>query len=124
MFTGGRSSRKLSFTSEPPLPQKKSSRCWPRHNAIGTGQQHSVIASRASMLWCSNFTAKFLRKVRQPQSSSIFDRLDVDFGTVDPAPDSSRSMRVSGLTNQFMVLGDLGVGGDYRGMVRYVIRFR
>jgi len=28
------------------------------------------------------------------------------------------------LNDQFVLLGDLGVGGDYRGMVKYLIRFQ
>jgi autotransporter translocation and assembly factor TamB len=113
------------FTSEPPLPQEEIISLL----AAGTtrselASSNSVIASRASMLLVQQLYRKIFKKGQATQSSSIFDRLDVDFGTVDPRTGQQQVNARFRVNDQFMVLGDLGVGGDYRGMVRYVIRFR
>ena len=113
------------FTSEPPLPQEEIISLL----AAGTtrselARSDSVVASRASMLLVQQLYRKIFKKGQATQSSSIFDRLDVDFGTVDPRTGQQQVNARFRVNDQFMVLGDLGVGGDYRGMVRYVIRFR
>lgn len=113
------------FTSEPPLPQEEIISLL----AAGTtrselARSNNVVASRASMLLVQQLYRKIFKKGQATQSNSIFDRLDVDFGTVDPRTGQQKATAHLRVNDQFVVLGDLGVGGDYRGMVRYVIRFR
>jgi hypothetical protein len=76
------------------------------------------------MLLVQQLYRKIFKKGQATQSSSVFDRLDVDFGTVDPRTGQQQVNARLRVNDQFVVLGDLGVGGDYRGMVKYIIRFR
>jgi TamB, inner membrane protein subunit of TAM complex len=115
------------FTSEPPLPQEEIisllAAGTTRSELAGNGS-NTLIASRASMLLVQQLYRKIFKKGQATQSSSIFDRLDVDFGTVDPRTGQQQVNARLRVNDQFVVLGDLGVGGDYRGMVKYIIRFR
>ena len=58
------------------------------------------------------------------KSNSVFDRLDVSFGTVDPRTQQQQATARLKLNEQFVLMGDVGVGGEWRGMIKYLIRFR
>ena len=113
------------FTSEPPLPQEEIISLL----ATGTTREeltgnNNVLAGRAAMLLVQQLYRKVFKKGEGTQSSSVFDRLDLDIGTVDPRTGQQQATARFKINDQFVVLGDLGVGGDYRGMVKYLIRFR
>jgi hypothetical protein len=76
------------------------------------------------MLLVQQLYRKVFKKGQATQSNSIFDRLDVDFGTVDPRTGQQQGTAHLKINDQFVVIGDLGVGGDYRGMLKYLLRFR
>jgi hypothetical protein len=113
------------FTSEPPLPQEEIISLL----ATGTTREeltgnNNVLAGRAAMLLVQQLYRKVFKKGQGTQSSSVFDRLDLDVGTVDPRTGQQQATARFKLNDQFVLLGDLGVGGDYRGMVKYLIRFK
>jgi autotransporter translocation and assembly factor TamB len=113
------------FTSEPPLPQEEIISLL----ATGTTRQEltgdsSVLAGRAAMLLVQQLYVKIFKKGQVAQSSSVFDRLDLDVGQVDPRTGQRRATARFKINDQFVLLGDLEVGGDFRGMVKYLIRFR
>jgi autotransporter translocation and assembly factor TamB len=113
------------FTSEPPLPQEEIISLL----ATGTTREeltgnNNVLAGRAAMLLVQQLYRKVFKKGQGTQSSSVFDRLDLDVGTVDPRTGQQQAIARFKINDQFVLLGDLGVGGDYRGMVKYLIRFR
>jgi hypothetical protein len=53
----------------------------------------------------------------------VFNRLSVDVGTVDPRTGQQQATARFRINDQFVVVGDIGVSGDYRGMLKYLIRF-
>jgi autotransporter translocation and assembly factor TamB len=113
------------FTSEPPLPQEEIISLL----ATGTTREeltgnNNVLAGRAAMLLVQQLYRKVFKKGQGTQSSSVFDRLDLDVGTVDPRTGQQQAIARFKINDQFVLLGDLGIGGDYRGMVKYLIRFR
>jgi TamB, inner membrane protein subunit of TAM complex len=113
------------FTSEPPLPQEEIISLL----ATGTTREelsgnNNVLAGRAAMLLVQQLYRKVFKKGQATQSNSVFDRLSLDVGTVDPRTGQQQATARLKINDQFVVLGDLGVGGDYRGMVKYLIRFR
>jgi hypothetical protein len=113
------------FTSEPPLPQEEIISLL----ATGTTREeltgsNNVLAGRAAMLLVQQLYRKVFKKGQTTQSNSVFDRLDVDLGTVDPRTGQQQAIARFKVNEQFVVVGDIGVGGDYRGMVKYLIRFR
>ncbi|HYR21433.1 MAG TPA: translocation/assembly module TamB domain-containing protein [Chthoniobacterales bacterium] len=113
------------FTSEPPLPQEEiiSLLATGSTRAELTGN-NNVLAGRAAMLLVQQLYRKVFKKGQGTQSSSVFDRLDLDVGTVDPRTGQQQAIARFKINDQFVLLGDLGVGGDYRGMVKYLIRFK
>ena len=76
------------------------------------------------MLLVQQLYRKVFKKGQGTQSSSVVDRLDLDVGTVDPRTGQQQATARFKINDQFVLLGDLGVGGDYRGMVKYLIRFK
>ena len=113
------------FTSEPPLPQEEIISLL----ATGTTREeltgnNNVLAGRAAMLLVQQLYRKVFKKGQPTQSNSVFDRLDLDVGTVDPRTGQQQAVARFKINDQFVVLGDVGVGGDYRGMLKYLIRFR
>jgi TamB, inner membrane protein subunit of TAM complex len=113
------------FTSEPPLAQEEIISLL----ATGTTREeltasNNVLAGRAAMLLVQQLYRKIFKKGEPTQTNSIFDRLDVDVGTVDPRTGRQQATARFKVNDQFIIVGDIGVGGDYRGMVKYLIRFR
>src|SRR2546430_15818692 len=73
------------YPSEPPLPQEGIISLL----ATGATRQEltgnsNVLAGRAAMLLVQQLYRKIFKKGQPTQSNSVFDRLQVDVGTVDP----------------------------------------
>ncbi len=113
------------FSSEPPLPQEEIISLL----ATGTTRQelvgnNSVLAGRAAMLLVQQLYRKMFKKGEPTKSNSVFNKLDVDVGNVDPRTGQQTMTARVRLNDKFVLIGDLGVGGDFRGMVKYLIRFK
>ncbi len=113
------------FTSEPPLPQEEIISLL----ATGTTREelmgnNNVLAGRAAMLLVQQLYRKVFKKGEATKSNSVFDKLQVDVGNVDPRTGQQTATARLKLNEQFMLIGDLQVGGDFRGMVKYLIRFK
>ncbi len=112
------------FTSEPPLAQEEII------SLIATGATRAelsggnVLAGRAAMLLVQQLYRKIFKKGEPTQSNTAFNRLDLDLGTVDPRTGRQQASARFRISDQFVLIGDVGVGGDYRGIVKYLIRFR
>ena len=113
------------FTSEPPLPQEEII------SLIATGATRqelsgrgNVLAGRAAMLLVQQLYRKIFKKGEPTQSNELFNRLDLDVGAVDPRTGRQQVSARFKIGDQFVLVGDVGVGGDYRGMLKYLIRFR
>jgi len=113
------------FTSEPPLPQEEII------SLIATGVTRAelsggsnVLAGRAAMLLVQQLYRKIFKKGEPTQSNAFFNRLNLDVGTVDPRTGQQQVSARFKINDQFVLVGDVGVGGDYRGMLKYLIRFR
>jgi autotransporter translocation and assembly factor TamB len=113
------------FTSEPPLPQEEVISLL----ATGTTREelagnNNVLASRAAMLLVQQLYRKVFKTGQGTQTSSVFDRLDVDAGQTDPRTGQQQATARFKINNHFVLVGDVEVGGSFRGMVKYLIRFR
>jgi TamB, inner membrane protein subunit of TAM complex len=112
------------FTSEPPLPQEEIISLL----ATGTTRQEltgsgNVLAGRAAMLVVQQLYRKIFKKGEPTQSNSVFDRLQLDVGTVDPRTGREQATARFKVNENWVLVGDIGVGGDFRGQVKYLIRF-
>jgi len=112
------------FTSEPPLPQEEIISLI----ATGTTRQElssgNVLAGRAAMLLVQQLYRKIVKKGEPTDSNTVFNRLDLDLGTVDPRTGQQQATVRFKLTDQLVLTGDVGVRGDFRGKLKYLIRFR
>ena len=112
------------FTSEPPLPQEEIISLL----ATGTTRQelagnNSVLAGRAAMLVVQQLYRKVFKKGQPTQSNSVFDRLQLDVGGVDPRTGRQQATGRFKVNENWVLVGDVGVGGEFRGLVKYLIRF-
>jgi hypothetical protein len=113
------------FSSEPPLPQEEIISLL----ATGTTREElatgNVLASRAAILLVKQLYRKIFKKGAPPErDDSFFNRLDVDFGNVDPRTGEQTATARYKVSDHFVLIGDLGVQGGFRGLVKYLIRFR
>ncbi len=113
------------FTSEPPLAQEEII------SLVATGATRAelsgsgnVLAGRAATLLVQQLYRKIFKKGEPTQGNSFFNRLDLDVGVVDPRTGRQQASARFKINDQFVLVGDIGVEGDYRGMLKYLIRFR
>ncbi len=113
------------FTSEPPLPQEDIITLL----ATGTTREEllsggNVLAGRALMLLGQQLYHKIFKKGQATSSNSVFDRLQVDVGNVDPRTGQQTATARYRVNEKIQLVGDIGVQGDFRGTIKYLIRFR
>jgi autotransporter translocation and assembly factor TamB len=112
------------FSSEPPLPQEEII------SLIATGATRqelsgtNVLAGRAAMLLFQELYRKVVKKGQPTQSNTVFNRLDLDLGTVDPRTGQQQATVRFKINDRLVLTGDVGVRGDFRGRLKYLIRFR
>ena len=114
------------FSSEPPLPQEDII------SLLATGvtrenlSSGNVLASRALLLLGKELYRKIFKKNDddQPKSDSIFNRLSIEYSGADPRTGEQSATAKYKVSDRVILIGDLGVAGGFRGIVKYVIRFR
>jgi autotransporter translocation and assembly factor TamB len=112
------------FTSEPPLPQEEII------SLIATGATRqelstgNVLAGRAAMLLVQQLYRKIVKKGEPTESNTVFNRLDLNLGTIDPRTGQQQATVRFKIDDHFVLTGDVGVRGDFRGKLKYLIRFR
>lgn len=112
------------FTSEPPLAQEEII------SLIATGATRqelstgNVLAGRAAMLLLQQLYRKIAKKGEPTDSNTVFNRLDLDLGTVDPRTGQQQATVRFKVSDNIVLTGDVGVHGDFRGKVKYLIHFR
>ncbi|MFL6539396.1 MAG: translocation/assembly module TamB domain-containing protein, partial [Chthoniobacterales bacterium] len=113
------------FTSEPPLPQEDVISLL----ATGTTREellsgNNVLAGRAVMLLGQQLYRKIFKKGQPTKENPIMENLQLDVGTVDPKTGQQTATARYRVNEKWQVLGEIGLQGDFRGQVRYLIRFR
>jgi len=112
------------FTSEPPLAQEEII------SLIATGATRqelstgNVLAGRAAMLLVQQLYRKIVKKGEPTESNTVFNRLDLDLGTIDPRTGQQQATVRFKIDDHFVLTGDVGVHGDFRGKLKCLIRFR
>ena len=112
------------FTSEPPLAEEEII------SLIATGatrqelSSSNVLAGRAAILLVQQLYRKVFKKGQPTETNPVFNRLDLDLGTIDPRTGQQQATVRFKINDQFVLTGDVGVHGDFRGKLKYLIRFR
>ena len=74
--------------------------------------------------WCNSFTGKFSKKASRLRATQFLIASIWTWALSILEPVVSRLAPDSRSTINLCIVGDVGVGGDYRGMLKYLIRFR
>jgi len=124
---GTASAPQAVFSSEPPLPQSDVVALL----ATGTTTKElsgdpNALAGRAAYLVIQKYYHKWFGKKNEPakQDNSLLGSAQFDFGAVDPKTGKqSLAVRLP-MGDHYAISGGLDVGGDFRGEVKYIMRFR
>ncbi|MEA3187419.1 MAG: translocation and assembly module TamB [Chthoniobacter sp.] len=113
------------FSSEPPLPQEDIIAL------LATGSTASeltgsgdALAGRGAALLFQRLYRKVFKAKEPSENESFLSRFNVDVGGVDPRTGQQEVSTRFKLGENFYLIGDLDVGGNIRGQVKYLLRFR
>ena len=114
------------FTSDPPLPQSEVV------SLIATGTTTSelardpnALAGRAAILAFQKLYHSVFQRNRPPdENQSFLSRIQFDVGETDPKTGKQSATARIPLTDQLVLAGGLDVGGNFRGQVKYLVRFK
>jgi hypothetical protein len=113
------------FTSQPPLPQSEIVALLATGTTTRELSDPNVLAGRAAALVFKKYYRRiFGRGDPLLPENSLLGKTQVDVGTVDPKSGrESLAVRIP-LSEHVVLSGGVDVEGDFRGQVKYVVRFR
>lgn len=125
-ITGPATAPEAIFSSDPPLPQAEIV------SLIATGvttqelsRDPNALAGRAAILLFQKiYRSVFARNKPAPAHDSFVSRVRLDIGTMDPKTGKQAASIGIPLTNQLVLVGGLDVGGNFRGQIKYLVRFK
>jgi len=115
---------KTVMSSEPPLPQEDIVSLLATGATASDLNSGTGIAGRAAVLVLQQLYHKVFKTKPSTQNESFTNRFKVNVGGVDPRTGQQEITSTLKLTDQLYLIGDIDVGGDLRGMIRYLLRFR
>jgi autotransporter translocation and assembly factor TamB len=116
---------KTVMSSEPPLRQEDIVSLLATGATTANLSNGNALAGRAAILLLQQVYHKFFKaKPSSMDNESFTSRFKVDVGGVDPRTGQQSISSSFKLTQDFYLIGDLDVGGDIRGMIRYLLRFK
>jgi hypothetical protein len=125
-ITGPVTNPQAVFSSDPPLPQSEIVAL------IATGsttqelsKDPNVLAGRAAILLVQKLYRSVFRRNKPPGAGDTFlSRVQFDFGAVDPKTGKQTASLTIPLHDQVVLVGGVGVEGNFRGQIKYLMRFR
>lgn len=122
---GSASDPQVSLTSEPPLSQADIV------SLLATGTTTSeltgnsdVLAGRAAVLVFQQLYRKIFKKREPSEERSLFDRINLDVGSVDNRTGRQEVSARFELGEQLYLIGELDVTGNFTGRLKYLLRYR
>lgn len=123
---GDMTNPQTTFTSNPPLPQTEIV------SLIATGVTSeelagnpSVLAGKAAtLLFQKIYRSVFHRRSSNPPRETLLSRIDFDLGATDSKTGRQGIGVRFPLSDNVVLSSGVDVGGDFRGQVKYLIRFR
>jgi autotransporter translocation and assembly factor TamB len=125
-ITGPVTNPQAIFASDPPLPQAEIV------SLIATGSttqelsdDPNALAGRAAILLFQKiYRSVFSRNKPPPENESFLSRVRFEFGTTDPKTGKQAASLAIPLADRLVLVGGLDVGGNFRGQVKYLVRFK
>jgi autotransporter translocation and assembly factor TamB len=126
LITGPLTKPEAVFSSDPPLSQAEIV------SLIATGSttrelssDPNVLAGRAAILLIQKLYRSVFRRNKPPApGDSFLSRVQFDFGAIDPRTGKQTATLGIPLSDQLHLVGGLGVGGNFRGQIKYLLRFK
>lgn len=125
-ITGQANDPQALFTSDPPLPQAEIV------SLIATGattqeltSDPNALAGRAGLLVAQKLFRKIFRKNEPSQPKETpFKNVQVDLGAPDPHSGQQSIQLRMPVGERVVLTGGVDVGGNFRGMIRYLVKFK
>lgn len=116
---------KTAFSSEPPLPQEQILTLLATGATLDELRDNSgALAGKALVLAGQRIYRKlFPSRARGPEEDSFLDRFDLDIGNADPKTGAQTVSARYRVSDRVVVLSDFDQEGNFRGRVKYLIRF-
>ena len=119
----------VTLTAEPPLQYSDIVALLATGStASEIGSNADVLASRAAMLAIQQLYRKIFHRGQTASDAkttpSLTDRFQIELGAIDARTGQQEVSSKLKLTDQFYLLGNLGLGGQFSGNLKYLIRFR
>lgn len=122
----GRSSTpKTLITSDPPLPESEALALLASGSKSSDLNDSKVIAGDAALLLIDRLRRKYGKGTpieRRP--GSLRELLSFKAGQIDPRTGKRAASAELELTDRVYLLGNVDVEGDYRGLVKFIFRFK
>ena len=115
---------KTVMSSEPPLPQEDIVALLATGATTSNLTNGNALAGRAAVLLLQQLYHKVFKSKPPSDNESFISRFKVDVGGVDPRTGQQEISSRFKLSDQLYLVGDLDVGGDIRGEVRYLLHFK
>ena len=126
--TGRAKDPKVTFSSDPPATQEQIV------SLLATGSTPDELAGNAQSLagkatllvFQDLYRRAFPKKqsAREEPKSTLADKVSLDVGGTDPSTGKQQVGATFKLTDHYQFIADLGLEGDIRGRLQYLIRFR
>ena len=127
-ITGRAKDPKITFSSDPPLGQEQIV------SLLATGAttdelagDSTALAGKASLLVLQDLYRRTFKKkesARQEPKETLADKVNLDVGATDPATGKQEVSAGFKINDKVQFVADLGIQGDLRGRVKYLVRFR
>ena len=125
-LTGAATEPQAVFLSDPPLPQAEVI------SLLATGmttaefsRDPQALAGRATVLAFQKLTRRLFKRNGPPApNDSFLNRIRFDVGGTDPKTGRQSTTLGIPLSERFLLTGGVDVGGNFRGQLRYLIRFQ
>ena len=121
---GTASDPKTVMSSEPPLPQEDIVSLLATGATTANLTNGDAVAGRAAFLVLQEIYHKVFKAKAPANNESFSSRFKVDVGGVDPRTGQQELSSSFKLSEEMYFIGDLDVGGDIRGQLRYLLRFK
>jgi autotransporter translocation and assembly factor TamB len=119
----------VTLSSEPPLQYSDIVALLATGSTVSEmGGNGDVLASRAAMLAIKQLYNKIFHRKQTvadvKNTPNLTDRFQIELGAIDLRTGQQEVTSKLKLTDQFYLLGNLGLGGQFSGNLKYLIRFR
>jgi autotransporter translocation and assembly factor TamB len=114
----------VSLTSEPPLPQQDIVSLLATGTTTSELGHGDALAGRAAVLVFQQLYRKVFKKRDPAEEQGLMERFEFDLGAVDNRTGRQELSARFKLGENYYLVGDVDVAGEFTGRLKYLLRFR